>query len=129
MHVFKCFEKLIDDVLFMYFLKYACAYDNMEISFHKIEYEVKILIVLGFNDVKEAYDIIVTVELLKEHDLAESSLSIGGIMKGIEDFFESNNSFELAVNRLPYNTISALAELLNDFVFLENVRLDLFSHV
>lgn len=128
MHVLKCFEKLVDDVFFMYFLKYPCPYHNMEISFHKIKHQVKIFIILGFDDVEESYDVIVTVELLQKHDFAECSLSISCIMKGVEYFFEGYDPLELAIDGLPHDTVCAFAKLLYDFVFFENVRLDLFSH-
>ena len=77
----------------MYFFQNACAYDNMQISFHKIKHKVKILIVFGFDDVEQSYDIIVAIELLKEHDLAECSLGVSGIMEGVEDFFKGYYSF------------------------------------
>ena len=92
----------------MYFLKYPSSYDNMEISLHKIKDEIQILIVLGFDNVEKSYDIIMAIELLKEHDLAECSLCISCIMKGVEYFFEGYDSFEFAVDGLPHYTVSAL---------------------
>ncbi len=77
----------------MYFFENASTYDNMQISFHKIKHKVKILIVFGFDDVEQSYDIIVAIELLKEHDLAECSLGVSGIVKGVEYFFEGYDSF------------------------------------
>jgi hypothetical protein len=77
----------------MYFFENASAYDNMQISFHEIKDEVKILIVFGFDDVEQSYDIIVAIELLKEHDFAECSLGVSGIVKGVEYFFEGYDSF------------------------------------
>ena len=68
------------------------------------------------------------VQLLQKHDLTECPLRICRIMEGVEYFFKGDDSLELAVDGLPYNTICTLTQLLNDFVFFENVRFDLFSH-
>ena len=71
----------------MYFLKYSRPYYNVQISLHKIKHQVQILIVLSFDNVEQSNYIIMPIKLLQEHDLAECSLRISCIMKGVEYFF------------------------------------------
>lgn len=60
--------------------------------FHEVEDEVEIFVILRFDDIEESYDIFMawakrrlTVKLLQEHNLSESSLGVCRIVKGIED--------------------------------------------
>ena len=41
----------------------------MQVSLHEIEYEVDVLVVLGFKDVEQRDDVGVSVELLQKYDL------------------------------------------------------------
>lgn len=58
-------------------------------------------------------------KLLKEDNLAEGALGIGGILKGTEDLLESEDLARLFVLNLPDNTIS----LKNDLLTLKDSRL------
>jgi hypothetical protein len=47
-----------------------------------------------------------SIKLKQEHNLAECALSICRILECIENLLESYSFFGLAVNCLPYNTVS-----------------------
>ena len=57
MHVLECLDKLIDDKFFMDFLKNTSPNNNMEVSFHVIENQIKIFIILCFDDVEKSNNI------------------------------------------------------------------------
>jgi isopenicillin N synthase-like dioxygenase len=50
-HVFKAFEALIDNVLFVNILKDICPNNCMQISVHKVENEVNVSVVLCPDDI------------------------------------------------------------------------------
>jgi hypothetical protein len=56
----------------------------MKIGFHVIENHVKILIIVCLKDGEEFNNIIVIFQLLEKNNFSKSSLSIGGIVEGIE---------------------------------------------
>lgn len=57
MHVLECLDKLIDDKFFMDFLKNTSPNNNVEVSFHVIENQIKIFIILCFDDVEKSNNI------------------------------------------------------------------------
>lgn len=128
MHILKRFQKLINNVFLMNFLQYARPYDYMQISFHKVKHQIKVFIIFGFYYVQQSNYVIVPIQLLQEHNFTEGSLCVSRVMEGVEYFFEGHDSFQLSIDGFPHNTIGAFAQLLYDFVFLENVRLYLFCH-
>lgn len=61
MHVLEGFKKLVDNILFMYFLKNSGPDDNMQICLHEIKHQVQILIVFGLYDVQKSDYIVMAV--------------------------------------------------------------------
>lgn len=59
----------------------------MKVCLHKLENQVEILIVLRADHLVQLHDVRM-VQLLQESNLAESSLGVGGVLKGIEDLLE-----------------------------------------
>lgn len=53
----------------MHVLHYIGTDHSVQVSLHEIEYEVDVLVVLGFKDVEQRDDVGVSVELLQKYDL------------------------------------------------------------
>ena len=70
-----------------------------------------------------------TIELLQEYNLSESSLSVGGVLESVEVFLQGNDLLGSLVNGFPDNTVSTFTQLLKNFIFLQNVSFDFFSHI
>mmetsp|Transcript_603 Transcript_603/g.2296 ORF Transcript_603/g.2296 Transcript_603/m.2296 type:complete len:371 (+) Transcript_603:176-1288(+) len=83
-HVLQGLEKLVDDVLFVNILEDVGADDSVQVGLHVVADQVDILVVVGLQHVGQSHDVLVAIELLQEHDLAEGALRIGGILEGIE---------------------------------------------
>ena len=84
----------------MNILQYFLAYGIMQICFHKLEYQIQILIVLCFYYVMQFDDIIV-IELVQKHDFTIGSLSISRVLKSIEYFFKCQSLTVLFVCDFP----------------------------
>lgn len=69
MHVLNPFQHLVHDILFVDIFHDSCTDNGMEISLHKVKYEVNVFGTLGFDYVEETDNIRVTVELLQKNDL------------------------------------------------------------
>lgn len=69
------------------------------------------------------------VEFVEEDDFAEGSLSIGGMLEGIENFLERQDLSCFAVVDFPDMAVGAAAHFLEEGVFFEDVRFDLLAHV
>jgi len=81
----------------------------MKIGFHEVKYEVEILVVVGSDDVSKTDDILVAIEVLKEHDFSVGSLGVGDIVESIKYFFEGNDLFVFLVHGFPDDTVGTLS--------------------
>jgi len=54
---------------------------------HVIKDQVQVFIVLGFHNIKQLNNILMSIQLLQEHHLAERSLCICRIMKCVENLY------------------------------------------
>lgn len=81
----------------------------MKISIHEVKYQVDVSIVLGPDHILESDNILMAVQLLKENDFSESSLSISRILEGVKIFLKCNDVLRLLVDGFPHNTVGALA--------------------
>lgn len=81
----------------------------MQISVHEIKDQVNVSIILSSDNVLQSNDILMTVKLLQENDLSESSLRVCCILKRIKVLFQGNDVFGFFVNCFPNNTVSSLA--------------------
>mmetsp|Transcript_2050 Transcript_2050/g.2844 ORF Transcript_2050/g.2844 Transcript_2050/m.2844 type:complete len:109 (+) Transcript_2050:1144-1470(+) len=68
------------------------------------------------------------IQLLQEHDFAESTLRIRRILEGIENLFERYNFPSLLVNRFPHNAVCPFAQLGDNFIFAQDVLVNLLGH-
>lgn len=59
----------------MHVFHYVGSYHRMQVRFHEIEYKIDVLVVLGFQNVEERYDVGVSVELLQEDDLDRNGIT------------------------------------------------------
>ena len=68
------------------------------------------------------------VELLEENDFSVGTLRIRNVVERVKYLFESNDLFIFFIHGLPDDTISALAELLDDVIFVKDMLFYLVSH-
>jgi hypothetical protein len=59
----------------------------MEVGFHELEDQVEVFVIVGFDDVVE-FDDVGMVEFVEEDNFSVGALGIGGVLEGIEYFFE-----------------------------------------
>lgn len=126
--VFDGLENLIDYVFFMDFFKNSRSNDGVQVRFHEIKYHVQVFVVFSFDYILELDDVFVAIQLIQELHLSKSSLSICGIMKGIEHLFQSDYLLSFLVLGFPHNAVRALAHSLDDLIFPENVWLNFLTH-
>ena len=89
----------------------------MQIRLHEVEHKIKILIIFCSDQILEPDYVGIAIEFPEENHFPECALGIGCILKCIEHFFDSHNVFRLLINRLPNNSISSLAQLLQNLEF------------
>ena len=107
-HVLKTLKALIDNILLVNILQNVCSNYGMQVSIHEVKDQVYISIILCPDNILESDDIFMTIELLKEYNLSERTLCIGGILEGIKILLKGYNLFGPLVNGFPNNTIGTL---------------------
>ena len=73
-------------------------------------------------------DYVRVVKLGQDHQLSIGSLSISGVLEGVEYFLEGVGGFGATIDGLPYMTVRPAAHQFFRFVKTENVLFDLFTH-
>lgn len=86
MQILNSLDQLIDNVTIVKIFEDFLADSIVEICFHEFEYQVQIFIVLGSND-SVKFDDVFVINLVEKDDFAVGTLSISGVLKGIEYFF------------------------------------------
>ena len=119
---------LIENIFFMNILQYFSSNNSMKISLHEIKNQINIFIILCSDQMLQTNYIWMTIKLTKENNLAESSLSVSSILKGIKDFFDCYYIFVLFIYCLPNNSISAFPKFLKYLKFMKNVWLNFLRH-
>ena len=99
----------------------------MKISLHVLKYNVNIFAILTYKHFIDGNNIWM-MKLNKEHDFSVGSLSISRIMKCIEVFLKSFYPFGFAVNYFKNMAIGSTSNLLNNFVSVFNVKIDVLRH-
>ena len=127
-HILEALQALVNNVLLVNVLEDVGSDDGVKIRVHEIEYQVDIPVVLSSDYVLKADDVLVAIELLEENNLAERALCVSGVLESVKVLFKGYDFFCSLVNSLPYDTVSTLAEFLDDLVFLEHMRFNLFRH-
>ena len=90
--IFKCFCYLVDDVANVNIFEYIFCNDVMEVSFYKLKDEIDIPVVISFDGFVQ-FDNVWVFQLTENLDFSISSLSIGGMLKGVEYFFQGVDLF------------------------------------
>lgn len=85
---------------------------SVQVSIHKVEHQVDIAVILSTDDVLQAYDILVSSQLLQEYNLTESTLGVSSVLESVEILLNGANLLSALVNGFPHNTVRSLAELL-----------------
>lgn len=107
-HVLQALQHLVDDILLVDVFENVGSDDGVQIGIHEVEHQVNVSVIFRPNDILQTDDVLVTRQLLEENDLSESSLCIGGILKGVKVLLEGYDLFGALVDRFPDNTISSL---------------------
>lgn len=72
---------------------------------HIVEDKIYVAVIISFEDIHEANDILMSCQFLEEHDFSERPLSIRSILKGIKDLFQRHSLICAPVRALPHNAI------------------------
>lgn len=91
-HVLQGLGHLVDDEAYVDFFEDAFGDDVMQISLHKLEKQVDILVVIGSNGIVQFYNVGV-IQLFEDLNFAIGALGISGVLKCIEYFLESEYLF------------------------------------
>ena len=118
---------LINDELLVLVLEDALPNETMKIDLHELEDEVDVFVVFGFDDVQQLDNVLV-LELLEEHDLPVCTLGVCGVLEGVKYLLERNDSLGFPINGLPDVPVGPGAQLPDEFVSFEDVRLYLLGH-
>ena len=108
----------------MWFLEQVASDNCVQICFHKLENQVEILHVVGFDDLTHLDHILVASQFLEEHNLPEGALCIGVVMECVEHFFDRNLLLVGLADSSVYHPISTLPQLLDDVVLVQNMLLE-----
>lgn len=90
----------------------------MQISFHELENQVEILVILGTDDLVQLYDVRV-IQLVQECDLPERALCIGRVLEGVEYLFEGQHLACALICHPPDVSVGSAADLLHQSVTLQ----------
>ena len=107
-HVLQALQDLIDDILLVDVFEDVGSDDGVEVSVHEVEHQVDVSVIFRPDHILKTNDVLVSGEFLKENDLSEGALGIGGVLERVKVLLECNDFLGTLVNRLPYNTISTL---------------------
>ena len=88
MQVLNSFDQLINNVTIVEIFEDFLSNSIVEICFHELKDQVQIFIILGSNNSVQFYNIF-TINLVKKDDFAIGTLSVSGVLKGIEYIFYS----------------------------------------
>ena len=68
------------------------------------------------------------VKLLKESDLSEGSLGIGGVLERIEYLLQGQSLTRFFISDFPHDSIGSTSYFLDDVVATQNMGFDLLAH-
>ena len=87
----------------------------MQVGFHELKHQVKVLLVSRFNDAKQ-FDDILMVQAVQHFNLPVSPLSINRVSKSIEYFFKCKYLIRPFLLDFPYVTVGAATHFSNEVV-------------
>jgi len=120
-------QNLIDDILLLELIELDRGDHIEQVRLHVLEGDVKILVVLAFMDIYDL-DNVRVVQLLQAHNLSEGPLRIGRVLERVKDFLQSHGTLGELFLDFPNDAIRSLADLLDDGILLQNMRVDDCRH-
>lgn len=120
------FQDLVHHVLLVDFFEDVRADHRVQVRLHEIEHHVQVLVVLRLDDVAQANDVLVPVQFLQEHHLAERPLRVRRIVERVEHFLQRDYLLRLLAERLPHDPIRSFPELLNYLELPQDMWLNVF---
>ena len=94
----------------------------MKVSLHKIEHQVQIFIILRPDDREQSNDVFMSIEMLKIHDLSVGPLRVGGVLKGVIDFFQCHEFVGLSIQGFENHSVSPFAKFFKNFKPFKDMR-------
>ena len=85
-HIIDRFNKLVYDILFVYWFQNICPDDSMQVCLHKVKYKIYVPIILRLQYVPQTNNIVVSTQLLQILNFSVSSLRVCCVSKSIEAF-------------------------------------------
>ncbi len=129
---FLCKSSRIPDLI----MRCKSNWVSRDTCLHVVKDQVQIFVVFGFHYIQDLHDILVSIQLLQEHHLAESSLGIRRVVKCVKNlnrinryFFQCHYFLLGPVHSFPHYSIRSLAKFLDDLIFFKHVRLYLLRHL
>lgn len=98
--------------------------DVVEVCFHVLEEQINVFVIVGADGVIEFNDVRV-FQLLQDLYFSKGTLGVSGMLKGIEDLFESEYSFGGFFLYLPDVAIGSRAHFLKYGEAFEDVTFDI----
>ena len=105
-----------------------CGAVAHQIRLHEFKHKIDIAVIVRLEHVRQRDNVLVSLHLLKEHDLAKGPLGVGRVLEGVKDLLESDHLLCPLVHCPPHDAVRALPKLLDYVVLSQNVPIDLFAH-
>lgn len=116
-HELEAFHELVENVPVVSIFEYFLSDSVVQIGFHELKHKIKILVILGFDDIVQLDDIGM-VELMEEDNFPVGSLGVCGVLKGIKDFFECCELIGFFVSNFPYMSIGPASYFFDEIISL-----------
>ena len=126
-----CLSHLVNYVTFVLFLEYVLPNQCVQIDVHKLEHEINVSFVLGFDYFLQR-DYVRVLDFVEEHHLAVGALGVCWVLEGIEIFFQGVDSFVFFVDNFPHDSVGSAAYFFDNLESLEDVWFDfivIFAHL
>ena len=120
-------QQLVANKADMPLLKNLFPDKRIQIGLNKFEDKVEVFIVLG-PDAFVELDNILVIELGEDDQLPIGSLSICGILEGIEDLFEGNGSSGASIDGSPDKAIGSTSYEFFCLIKAKDMLFDFFAH-
>lgn len=117
------FGDLIDYVSLMLLLQNILSDQSVQVDIHELKNKVNVTLILRFDYFLQGNDIRMFY-FIEEHHLPIGSLSVGGILESIEVLFQGMDRFIFFINNFPYDSVGTTSYFFDDFVSLQNMRLN-----
>ena len=123
MQVLQRFGHLVDDKTNVHIFQYIFRYYIVQISLHELKDQINVLTIVCPQSIVKLNDIGV-FRLFEDLDFAVGTLGVGGVLEGVEDFFEGVYFFSGFLLYFPDVAIRARAHFFNDIEAAKDVAFD-----